>query len=312
MAEVLWAALGGGLAGLLLVVLLWPTASAARRFLRRWGVPEPDDRQTARAVAYLRDRRLLYPVLFLLAPVVVAPVARILGFEHPDAGAFRGLATVLVALLLAEAVAALRPARGTRIATLTPRHWRDLVPRWAIGVLLALGTAAAVLAVAGLAAQPWANRVAAAIPAGGSWRSADGAVVTVSERHYAGIGVPVSLIALVGVVCGLCAVLGVVRLAVRRRSLPDPAVDLALRTRSARVAVGIGLAWMASMVVVAANRLDFLRAVRLPVAGMPPAPAWLEHASAAGSVALVALLVGVVGWMWVATPSRPSTARAAA
>ena len=313
MGDLVRTALGWGLAGLLLVVVLWPTTATGRRFLRRWGVPEPDDRQTAQAVRYLRDRRLLYPVLFLLTPVVAVPVGRALGFGHPDTGAFRSLATVLVALLLAEAAAALRPVRGARSATLARRHWRDLVPRWAIGVLLGLGAVAVLLAAAGLAAQPWADRVAAAIPAGGVWRSADGAVIgTVSEQHYARIDLPVSLLALVGAVCGLGVVLGVVRLAVRRRSLTDQRVDAALRTRSARVAVGIGIAWMASMVLVAANRLDFLRGVGLPQSWSPPAPAWLDHTSAAGFLALVALLLGVFGWVWVANPSRPSTTRSAA
>ncbi|MFJ6672266.1 hypothetical protein ACIQMJ_14245 [Actinosynnema sp. NPDC091369] len=293
--------LGWGLAGLAVLVVLWPTEAAARRFLRRWGVPEPDDAQTGRAVGYLRDRRLLYPVLFVLVPVV----ARAFGFARDGSPAVHHLAALLLALALAEAAAALRPARGTRTATLTRRHWRDLVPGWAIGVLLALGGVAALLAVAGLAAQPWAEGVVAAIPDGGVWRSADGDVIgTVSERHYAGVDRPISLFALVGVVAGLVAVLGVVRLAVRRRSVPDPPVDLALRRRSARVAVGIGLAWMASMVLVANNRLAFLRAVELPVAGSPPTPPWLEHTSTADFVGLVALLVGAAGWVLVANPPR--------
>ncbi|MFE9745548.1 hypothetical protein ACFYOT_11630 [Saccharothrix saharensis] len=290
-----------GLVGLAVLVVLWPTAAAGRRFLRRWGVPEPDDAQAARAVGYLRDRRLLYPVLFLLVPVA----ARALGVAHDGSPAVHHLAALLLALAVAEAVAALRPARGTRTATLTRRHWHDLVPAGAIGALLALGVLAALLAAAGLAAQPWAERVAAAVPDGGVWRSADGEVVaTVSERHYAQVDRPVSLLVLVGVVAGLVAVLGVVRLAVRRRSVPDPLVDLALRRRSARVAVGIGLAWMASMVLVANNRLAFLRAVDLPWAASPPVPPWLEHTSTADFVGLVALLVGAAGWVLVANPPR--------
>ncbi len=313
MGDLIGTALGWGLVGLVLVVVLWPTTSAGRRFLRRWGVPEPDDRQSAQAVEYLRDRRLLYPALFLLAPVVAQPVARALGFAEPGSGAFRSLASVLVALLAAEAVAALRPVRGTRTATLVRRHWRDLVPRWAVGVLLALGAVAVLLAATGLAAQPWADRVAAAVPTGGVWRSADGTVQrTVSEQYYAKIGLPVSTIALVGAVCGLGVVLGVVRLAVRRRSLADPLVDAACRTRSARVAVGIGLAWMASMVLVAVGRLDYLRSVDIPDAGFPPAPAWLEHTSATGYLGLAALLLGLGGWIRVAVPSRPPSSRTAA
>ncbi|MFD0206064.1 MULTISPECIES: hypothetical protein [Saccharothrix] len=313
MGDLVGTALGWGLVGLVLVVVLWPTTSGGRRFLRRWGVPEPDDRQSAQAVRYLRDRRLLYPVLFLLTPVVTEPVARALGFAEPGSGAFRSLASLLVALLAAEAAAALRPVRGTRTATLARRHWRDLVPRWAVGMLLVLGAVAVLLAVVGLAAQPWADRVADAVPTGGVWRSVDGTVRgTVSERHYAEIGLPVSQVALVGAVCGLAVVLGVVRLAVRRRSLADPLVDAACRTRSARVAVGIGLAWTASMVLVAVGRLDYLRSVEFAEAGFPPAPAWLEHTSATGYLGFAAFLLGLGGWIWVANPSRPPSARTAA
>ena len=312
MGDLIGTALGWGLIGLVLVVVLWPTTSAARRFLVRWGVPEPDDRQTAQAVGYLRDRRLLYPVLFLLAPVVAEPAARALGFAGTGSGAFRGLASALVALLAAEVAAALRPVRGTRTATLARRHWRDLLPRWAVGVLLALGAVAVLLAAAGLAAQPWADRVAAVMPAGGVWRAVDDPVHgTVSEQYYAEIGLPVSLLALLGAVCGLAVVLGVVRLAVRRRSPADPLVDAACRTRSARVAVGIGMAWLALMVLVAVGRLDYLRSVEFPVAGFPPPPAWLEHTSVTGYLGLAAFLVGVGGWIWVANPSRPPAARTA-
>lgn len=304
MGRVVETALVSGLVGLALVVVLWPTVPAGRRFLRRWGVPEPDDEQGAQAAKYLRDRRLLYPVLFLLAPAAAGSAARALGFAHHDPGPVGNLAALLVALLVAETAAALRPVRGTRTATLTRRHWRDLVPRWAIGALLALGALAALSAAAGLAAQPWADRVAAAVPADGVWRSADGtAVVTLSVPHHAAMDQPVSLFALIGVVSGLLAVLGVVRLAVRRRSVADPLVDAAFRARSARVAVGIGIAWMASMALVAQNRLVHLRGVDLPN-GLPPAPPWLEHTSTTDFLAFVVLLVGIAGWIQVANPPR--------
>jgi hypothetical protein len=303
-SPVVEAALFYGLPVLVLVVLLWPTVSAGRRFLRRWGVQDPDDQQVAHAVRYLRDRRLLYPVLFVPAPVVAGPAARALGFANQEPGAFRHLASLIVALLIAEAAVALRPVRGPRTATLTRRQWRDLVPRWAIGTLLVLGAVAASLAVAGLLAQPWASRVSAVIPADGSTRWGNGGSFTVSAEYHAEMDDPVSLVVLTGVVLGLLVVLGVVRLAVRRRSVADPLVDIALRTRSARVAVGIGIAWMGSMVLVANNRLGFLHSFHFPWQEFPPEPAWLEHVAAFGFLSLVAFLVGVTGWIWVANPPR--------
>jgi hypothetical protein len=293
-----------GVLGIALLVVLWPTMPAGRRFLQRWGAPDPDERQGAQAAKYLRDRRLLYPLLFLLAPAATAPAARTLGVPYLDSGPVRYLAPLIVALLLAETVAALRPVRGPRIATLARRRWRDLVPRWAIGTLLTLGVVAVLLAVAGLFAQPWANRIMASIPPDGVWRSADGATLNVSEQYRAEIDRPVCWIAITGVALGLVVVLGVVRLAVRRGSVADPQVDAALRTRSARVAVGIGIAWMASMVLVANNRLGFLRGIRMPVPGFPPAPGWLEHTSATDFLGLLVLFIAAAGWIWVANPPR--------
>lgn len=292
-----------GVIGVALLVVLWPTRSTGLRFLRRWGVADPDERQGALAVKYLRDRRLLYPLLFLGAPAATALAARALGLPPTDSGgALRFLAALIVALLLAETLAALRRARGLRIATLTRRSRRDLVPGWAVGTLVALGAVAVALAVAGLVAQPRASRIASSIPADGVRRSADNGTSIVSPQYLAELTHPTSLLALVGAVAGLVAALGVVRLAVRRGSFGDPGVDAALRTRSARVAVGLGIAWTASMVLVANNRLGLLRNLDLP--GFPPAPDWLELTSFTDLLGLPVFAVAVVGWIWVANPPR--------
>jgi hypothetical protein len=283
-----------GFLGVCLVVVMWPNAAGAERFLRRWGIADPDTRQAAEAKKYMRDRRLLYPPLFLLAPAVAASATGIVRLFVP----------LIVALLVAEVIAALRPVRGRRIATLTRRHWRDLVPRWAVGTLLGLAALAALMSVAGLLAQPWADRVAAAIPPGGVWRSADGVMLTVSAQYQAEISRSVSLLALVAVVASLVAVLGVVRLAVRRGSVTDPKVDAVLRTRSARVAVGMGIAWMGSLVVLANNQLTFLRSIDLPMPGLPPAPSWLDATAPGDFLGLLVIFVAAAGWIWAANPSN--------
>ncbi|WP_447006753.1 hypothetical protein ACRAKI_09910 [Saccharothrix isguenensis] len=290
-----------GVLGLALLVALWPTRSTGLRFLRRWGVADPDERQGALAVKYLRDRRLLYPPLFLAAPAVAALAAHAWGLPSSDLGFVRSLAPLIVALLLAEAVAALRRARGPRVATLTRRHWRDLVPRWAIGLLLTFGAVAALLAVAGMIAQPRVDRIVALIPAGGVRESEHG-TLTVAPQHLAELACPTSLVTLIGVVSGLAAALGVVRLAVRRGPVGDPRVDAALRTRSARVAVGIGIAWTASMVLVANSRLVVLGSVDF--AGFPPPPDWLELVSFTELAGAPVLLAAAAGWIWVANPPR--------
>ncbi|MFD9734750.1 hypothetical protein [Umezawaea sp. NPDC059074] len=120
------------------------------------------------------------------------------------------LLTVLAGMLLAELISAARPTRGPRrVAVLAPRRVVDVVPAWG---LVVFGAAAVALAVALVVARP--------------------------------VPVP-SLIALAAVVL---AVTGAVRLAVRRPTSGDEAVDAALRVRSGRVALGLGLA-MTGMLV---------------------------------------------------------------
>jgi hypothetical protein len=107
-----------GFALVVLVMLVWPTAAAARRLLRRWRVTEPRPEQVAEVLSYLRRRRFWYPWLLL---------ALGLFSQAPDFELL--LASVLAALLIAELLA-LRPTRTRlRTATLVPRAPLDLVPR---------------------------------------------------------------------------------------------------------------------------------------------------------------------------------------
>lgn len=183
------------------LLVLWPTRQSGQRLLRTWGVADPTEAQAAEAVRYLRQRRFLYVVLFVSGPPL-------LGLVLPAGGMFVPL---LLAMLVAELVAALRPVSGVRTASLDPRSWRDLVPRWAIGVGCVLTALAAGVAGIGLAMRP---------REGSTW------------------------FVLAGVVLCVAAVVGLVHLAVRRPSSADEVVDAALRTRTARVAVAIGFGWL--------------------------------------------------------------------
>lgn len=129
--NVLAVALGMGLFGLVLLIVLWPGEKHGRRLLRRWGVQQPSDVDVAEAVRYLKRRRVVYPWLFLLVPLG----SDALGFEDDTAQVI--VWTVLLGGLLGE-LFALRPERGPRRqAMLTRRTVRDVVPVWAL-VLLAL------------------------------------------------------------------------------------------------------------------------------------------------------------------------------
>ncbi|PRY45794.1 hypothetical protein [Umezawaea tangerina] len=148
------------------------------------------------------------------------------------------LVTVLAGMLLAELIAALRPSKGRRReAVLAPRRALDLVPVW--GVALFGVSVVAVL------------------------------VVLLTTRPLPWVGLAVLAV-------GVLAALGGVRLAVTRPTSGDEAVDSAFRVRSARVALGLGVALTGLVTSYSSAR------------GLP--------------VLLLAVLAVVFGLGWLATP----------
>lgn len=108
--------------GLLLLVLLWPTASNGKRLLKKWQVLDPTDAQVADAVRYLKRRRMLYPWLY---PAI--------GYFTPlRDGHGDILVTVLVGTLLAELLALRPPRTARRVASLTPRGLSDIASKWVL------------------------------------------------------------------------------------------------------------------------------------------------------------------------------------
>lgn len=258
--------LPAAIATVVLLVALWPTSRSGLRVLQTWGIPHPRPDQVDVAVRYLRQRRLLSVAGFVIVPPLVSLV---FSGQAPGVGLFVPL---LVAMLVAETVATLRPAGGVRVARLDRRGWRDLVPRWAVVVTATMVVATVGLAAYGLTQEP---------------RS-------VASRSGAALGYVVVCLAMVGLL---------VHLAVRRPSVPDEAVDVALRRRTARVAVGIGFGWLGTALTVASQRVHELR-----VTG----PGHLEpnlFDDVLGFTGLVAFLLSIGCWLWVAQPSRRSLAR---
>jgi hypothetical protein len=220
------------IAAAVMLLVLWPTQSSGRRLLRTWGIPEPDPDQVSAAVRYLWQRRILYVVLFLALPSLLNLVWR----QDDGVPGLTILVPLVVAMLIAELVAAVRPAGGVRVASLRPRGWRDLVPRWAVW---AMGVLVAVVVV-GAIVFPASPR----------------------DRWQALGSVAVCL-----VVVGL-----LVQLAVRRPVGDDEAVATALRLRTARVAVGIGFGWLGGSYVVLARELPYAWGVVVPLAAVA---AWI-------------------------------------
>src|SRR5262249_4108792 len=114
----------------LLMIISPPSAEVARRFLVKWGLPQPLPAQVDTARGYLRRRRLLYPVFWFLLPAAVALGASRLHVDVDLRRVWGLLSSVLAALLLAELFAALRPPRGrTRSAVLRRPRWRGPAAR---------------------------------------------------------------------------------------------------------------------------------------------------------------------------------------
>jgi hypothetical protein len=239
-----------------LLLVLWPTRRGGERLLRNWGVPSPAPAQATAALRYLWQRRLLYVALFLVVPPLFGLIWRD-GTNLSNLGFF---VPVLAAMLIAELVAALRPVSGVRIASLDRRTWRDLVPRWAVAVAAMLVGLTVVAVGVGLA-----------------------------------VGAPV-LPAVAHVVVCLVVVGLLVRLTVLRPSVPDEAVDAALRTRTARVAVGVGLAWLGAATAAATSAIHWHGRLTQ------------DTASTVRLVGEVAQLVAVMSWILVASPSRRAPA----
>jgi hypothetical protein len=261
--------LPAAIAAAVLLLVLWPTTHSGRRVLQTWGIPEPRSDQVTEAVRYLWWRRILYVVLFLVVPSLARPV---LG---EGASSFLGIfVPLLVAMLIAELVAALRPVKGVRVAALDRRDWRDLVPRWAVWTMAVMSVVTAGLAAYGL-----------------------------TEERSLSTSQPNSVAALAYLVSGLCLVGLVVWLAVRRPAVADEEVDAALRKRTARVAFGIGFGWVGTALSIAGQRIHALEVVGRE----HPSPNWFEDAVQYSG--LVALVVSIVCWMWVAVPSRRSLVR---
>ncbi|MGH3493020.1 MAG: hypothetical protein ACRDRL_27255 [Sciscionella sp.] len=201
-----------GLLGLAGLALFWPRRRQGLRLLYRWQVVAPTADEADEAVRYLRRRRLAYPPLFFLCPVIFG-IARPTGNGNTTAGS-SVLFTLLLGALLAELVAQ-RTQRGRRReALLRARTLHDLLPTWAL-VVLGLFTAVFALSWAGSRSHAsWASNL---MRDGAQWQEISAAVLT------------------------LVIVFAVLWLTVRRPPEGTERVDAALRVRSARVVTGLGI-----------------------------------------------------------------------
>lgn len=142
-----------GIAGAVLLYLLWPGPKQGRKVLRRWGIAQPSDADVAEAVRYLKRRRVWYPGLFFLLPFLAEAAGMT---EEAASGTWSLVWTLLIGGLLGE-LFGLRPERSSRkTVMLARRRLIDLVP---VLALAALGFAVAGGVVETVLGRQWAELV---------------------------------------------------------------------------------------------------------------------------------------------------------
>ena len=246
---VLGLALIEGLIGLVILAILWPTTRSAARLLGRWGVADPADAELAAALTYLRRRRLWYPWLFLGIGFLVDGTNLLPGNQD---NAWSIPAVLLVGALLAELFAQRRNTAPVRVAIPLRRGLTDIVPGWALTLHAIAALSTVVLLGGALTGVGWAAR----------WYP------TWSGR--------VLWIALGAAVLSVLVVWVIVGLALRRPAVAEVRIDPLLRTRSARVAIGLGIATLCALI--GSGESDFR--------------------------GMIILFAGLICWTAVASPAR--------
>ncbi|MDA3643173.1 hypothetical protein LZ318_20800 [Saccharopolyspora indica] len=272
-------ALAHGLFVLVLAAIYWFDRRGARKLVTKWGVPEPSEAQVATALRYRRLRWACYP---LLVPAMMWITHVMTGTDQ-----YR-FTSIPTALLLAAAIAELLATR--KHAPPVARPLFALVPRWALAVYGLLLLTTLVTAIFDLSAQQLATSTLAEVNAS-------------SVHSTTRLDIPIA-VPLLATAAGLLAVAVVLWCSATRSFSPDDAVDLALRTRSARVALALGAVSQALYVL----PLAWWR-VPLVFNNHPDPPDWIRQLDGTLGTALTPLFLGALAcWPFIAAPPRKRSA----
>ncbi|HEY4459512.1 MAG TPA: hypothetical protein VGN81_34685 [Pseudonocardiaceae bacterium] len=131
-SSVLGVAIFLGVVGGVILYLLWPGPKQGLKVLQRCGIAQPSDADVADAVRYLKRRRIWYPWLFFLLPLLADAAGMT---KQTTSGVWSLVWTLLIGGLLGE-LFALRPQRSSRkTVMLARRRLIDLAPVPALAVL---------------------------------------------------------------------------------------------------------------------------------------------------------------------------------
>ncbi|MGW1681054.1 hypothetical protein [Saccharopolyspora sp. NPDC002376] len=262
------------------VAVLWSNPLRGRKLLVKWGVPEPSGTQITMALHYRRLRWICYPFLF----TGMAGVSMLVAGDDRD-----GMTSIPAALLFAAAIAELLALPTSKHAPPVRRPLFSLIPRWGVAMY---GAAVLVTIVVGIIDLPAEELATSALT------STNAPNPGIAQRPIP-IAAPLMATAVV-----LLAVAVVLRMSTTRSFSADRAVDLALRVRSARVALALGV--VSQMVYVLP-----LAWWRIPVVANQMNPGdsaldWVRQADRTVGLPLVVLIyITLACWPLLASPPSP-------
>ncbi|RKT85511.1 hypothetical protein SAMN05421805_11889 [Saccharopolyspora antimicrobica] len=264
---------------LALAAIFWFDRRGARKLLTKWGVPEPPETQVRTALHYRRMRWACYP---LLVPATMWITHLATGTDQ-----YR-LTSIPVAVLLAAALAELLALPMSKHIPTVRRPLFALVPKWGLVLCGFLLLAAVVTGILDLSAQQLATSVLT---------EADTSPLERATRPEIPITVPLLATAII-----LLAAAVVLWCSATRSFSPDHAVDLALRTRSARVALALAAVSQAVYVLPLAWWRVPLVANNRPTTD---AVEWVRQLDGVVGTALLPLFLGALAcWPLIAAPAR--------
>ncbi|MDI2028808.1 hypothetical protein QFW96_09310 [Saccharopolyspora sp. TS4A08] len=301
-----WSAVLGSLVFPTAVVLvfalaLWSDRTRALKMARKWGVPEPTDGQVDEVLRYRRVRLACYPVLYAVFGIW-GPLA-----QNDQGGTTNGGMAVLPMFLCGAVIAevlALHRGRGRRSRPVRIRLFA-LISRWGAVVYAALVLTTFALGLIDLQAQPHITP----------------ALLRAAREHGTGdqLGAPIT-VPFAGTAAVLVLVAFVLWTAQNRSVSSNDEIDRALRTRSARVALGLGIAMQISLLSLSTWRMAFVAghsAQELIPTGpdtFGPDPAatairdWAQNTyDSVGSWTFLICIVATLTWIYAANPRTTTT-----
>ena len=277
---------------LVFTAVLWSDHARARKMARKWGIPEPTNGQVDEVLDYRRLRLACYPILFVVigaCNVLFVPLQQGQDGNRSDEGVPL-IAMFLVGAVVAELLALPRTRR------LPPVRLRfvDVGSRWGAGVLGVVVLMTFVQGLVDLQAEPYITPN----------------VLGLAEQNKSHVGAPIS-VPFAGTAVVLLLVGFVVWSAQTRSFSADAELDRALRTRSARVVLGLGIAMQLSFLALSTWRMEFLGsyATGADLVGADPAETALQDWARGMDdfVELPTFLIAIfalISWIYVANPGR--------